>query len=215
MVIAKRMEPLVTGSSIIRKLFEEGKEMAKKVGTENVYDYSLGNPSVPAPDAVKSSIIKILDTEDPLFVHGYMSNSGYEEVRQAVADNLNERFQWQYKMEDIIMTVGAASGINDILNLFLDSGDEVVVFAPFFGEYRNYVITAGGVLKAVPADTETFQINIDGLDAVITEKTKLIIVNNPNNPTGVIYSGDTLDQLQKALERAEARIGHPLWKHRT
>ena len=211
MVIAKRMEPLVAGSSIIRKLFEEGKEMAKKVGTENVYDYSLGNPSVPAPDAVKSSIIKILDTEDPLFVHGYMSNSGYEEVRQAVADNLNERFQWQYKMEDIIMTVGAASGINDILNLFLDSGDEVVVFAPFFGEYRNYVITAGGVLKAVPADTETFQINIDGLDEVITEKTKLIIVNNPNNPTGVIYSGDTLDQLQKALERAEARIGHPLY----
>ena len=211
MVIAKRMEPLVTGSSIIRKLFEEGKEMAKKVGAENVYDYSLGNPSVPAPDAVKSSIIKILDTEDPLFVHGYMSNSGYEEVRQAVADNLNERFQWQYKMEDIIMTVGAASGINDILNLFLDSGDEVVVFAPFFGEYRNYVITAGGVLKAVPADTETFQINIDGLDAVITEKTKLIIVNNPNNPTGVIYSGDTLNQLQKALERAEARIGHPLY----
>ena len=208
MVIAKRMEPLVAGSSIIRKLFEEGKEMAKEVGAENVYDYSLGNPSVPAPDAVKSSIIKILDTEDPLFVHGYMSNSGYEEVRQAVADNLNERFQWQYKMEDIIMTVGAASGINDILNLFLDSGDEVVVFAPFFGEYRNYVITAGGVLKAVPADTETFQINIDGLDAVITEKTKLIIVNNPNNPTGVIYSGDTLDQLQKALERAEARIGY-------
>ena len=155
MVIAKRMEPLVAGSSIIRKLFEEGKEMAKEVGAENVYDYSLGNPSVPAPDAVKSSIIKILDTEDPLFVHGYMSNSGYEEVRQAVADNLNERFQWQYKMEDIIMTVGAASGINDILNLFLDSGDEVVVFAPFFGEYRNYVITAGGVLKAVPADTET------------------------------------------------------------
>ena len=101
MVIAKRMEPLVAGSSIIRKLFEEGKEMAKKVGAENVYDYSLGNPSVPAPDAVKSSIIKILDTEDPLFVHGYMSNSGYEEVRQAVADNLNERFQWQYKMEDI------------------------------------------------------------------------------------------------------------------
>ena len=101
MVIAKRMEPLVAGSSIIRKLFEEGKEMAKEVGAENVYDYSLGNPSVPAPDAVKSSIIKILDTEDPLFVHGYMSNSGYEEVRQAVADNLNERFQWQYKMEDL------------------------------------------------------------------------------------------------------------------
>lgn len=151
MVIAKRMEPLVTGSSIIRKLFEEGKEMAKKVGAENVYDYSLGNPSVPAPDAVKSSIIKILDTEDPLFVHGYMSNSGYEEVRQAVADNLNERFQWQYKMEDIIMTVGAASGINDILNLFLDSGDEVVVFCTFLWRIQELCHHRRRCFKGVPA----------------------------------------------------------------
>lgn len=211
MVIAKRMEPLVAGSSVIRKLFEEGKELAKEVGAENVYDYSLGNPSVPAPDAVKESIMRILENKDPLYVHGYMSNSGYEEVRQAVADNLNERFASEYKLDDIIMTVGAASGINDILNIFLDYGDEVIAFAPFFGEYRNYVITAGGVLKAVPADTETFQINIDGLDAVITEKTKLIIVNNPNNPTGVIYSGETLDRLQAVLEKAETRIGHPLY----
>lgn len=211
MVIAKRMEPLVAGSSVIRKLFEEGKELAKEVGSENVYDYSLGNPSVPAPDAVKESIMRILENKDPLYVHGYMSNSGYEGVRQAVADNLNERFCSEYKLDDIIMTVGAASGINDILNIFLDYGDEVIAFAPFFGEYRNYVITAGGVLKAVPADTETFQINIDGLDAVITEKTKLIIVNNPNNPTGVIYSGETLDRLQAVLEKAEARIGHPLY----
>lgn len=211
MVIAKRMEPLVAGSSVIRKLFEEGKELAKEVGAENVYDYSLGNPSVPAPDAVKASIIKILENEDPLYVHGYMSNSGYEEVRQAVADNLNERFGSEYKLDDIIMTVGAASGINDILDIFLDYGDEVIAFAPFFGEYRNYVITAGGILKAVPADTKTFQINIDALDEVITEKTKLIIVNNPNNPTGVIYSGETLDKLQAALEKAEERIGHPLY----
>lgn len=211
MVIAKRMEPLVSGSSVIRKLFEEGKALAKEVGAENVYDFSLGNPSVPAPDAVKASILKILDTKDPLYVHGYMSNSGYEEVRQAVADNLNERFDSEYKMDDIIMTVGAASGINDILNIFLDYGDEVIAFAPFFGEYRNYVITAGGVLKSVPADTETFQINIDALDDVITEKTKLILVNNPNNPTGVIYSGETLDKLQAAIEKAEARIGHPIY----
>ncbi len=211
MVIAKRMEPLVAGSSAIRKLFEEGKEMAKAVGAENVYDYSLGNPSVPAPESVKQSIMHILDTKDPLYVHGYMSNSGYEEVRQAVADNLNGRFGSAYKMDDIIMTVGAASGINDILDIFLDFDDEVIAFAPFFGEYRNYVITAGGHLKVVPADTETFQLNIDALDALITEKTKLIIVNNPNNPTGVIYSGETLDKLQAVIEKAEARIGHPLY----
>lgn len=211
MVIADRMVPLVEGSSIIRKLFEEGKALAKVVGPENVYDYSLGNPSVPAPDAVAEEIKKILDTEDPLYVHGYMSNSGYEDVRGAIADDLNERFGSAFTFEDIIMTVGAAAGINDILNLFLNPGDEVIAFAPFFGEYRNYTIMAGGILKAVPADTETFQINIDGLDAVITEKTKLLIVNNPNNPTGVIYTGETLDRLQKALEKAEERIGHPIY----
>lgn len=211
MVIADRMVPLVEGSSIIRKLFEEGKALAKVVGPENVYDYSLGNPSVPAPDAVADQIRKILDTEDPLYVHGYMSNSGYEDVRGAIADDLNERYGSAFTFEDIIMTVGAAAGINDILNLFLNPGDEVIAFAPFFGEYRNYTIMAGGILKAVPADTETFQINIDGLDAVITEKTKLLIVNNPNNPTGVIYTGETLDKLQKALEKAEERIGHPIY----
>lgn len=211
MVIAKRMEPLVSGSSVIRKLFEEGKALAQEVGAENVYDYSLGNPSVPAPEKVKTSIINILDQMDSLYVHGYMNNSGYEEVRQAVADNLNERFGSSYGLSDIIMTVGAASGINDILDIFLDYGDEVVVFAPFFGEYRNYVIAAGGVLKVVPADTDTFQMNVSGLDAVITEKTKLVIVNNPNNPTGVIYSGETLDRLQAVLKKAEARIGHPIY----
>ncbi len=211
MVIADRMLPLVEGSSIIRKLFEEGKALAKVVGPENVYDYSLGNPSVPAPDPVAENIRMILDTKDPLYVHGYMSNSGYEDVRGAIAEDLNERFGSSYTFEDIIMTVGAAAGINDILNLFLNPGDEVVAFAPFFGEYRNYTIMAGGILKAVPADTETFQINIDELDDVITEKTKLLIVNNPNNPTGVIYTGETLDKLQKVLEKAEKRIGHTVY----
>lgn len=211
MVISRRMFPLLAGSSAIRKLFEEGKVLASKVGAENVYDYSLGNPSVPAPEGVQEAIIRTLQTRDPLFVHGYMSNSGYEEVRQAVADDLNTRFGASYRMDDIIMTAGAAMGINDILNLFLDFDDEVIAFAPFFGEYKNYVAMAGGVLKAVPADTETFQLNIDALDEVITEKTKLIIVNNPNNPTGAIYSGETLDKLQAAIEKAEKRIGRPIF----
>ena len=175
MVISKRMAPLVEGSSAIRKLFEEGKALAKVVGKENVYDYSLGNPSVPAPEAVKASIIRNLEEKDPLYLHGYMSNSGYDEVRQAVADNLNRRFGSEYKGEDIIMTVGAASGINDILNLFLDPDDEVVAFAPFFGEYRNYTAMAGGVLKVVPANTDGFQPDIEGFRAAITEKTKAIM----------------------------------------
>ena len=211
MVLARRMEPLIEGSSAIRRLFEEGKELAERVGAENVYDFSLGNPSVPAPEAVKETAVRTLETQDPLYVHGYMLNSGFEDVRTAVADDLNGRFGSNLRMQDIIMTCGAATGINVILHLFLDPGDEVIAFAPFFGEYRNYVIAAGGTLKAVPADTETFQLNIDALDELITERTKLVIVNNPNNPTGVIYSGETLDRLQEVLQKAQDRIGHPIY----
>ncbi len=211
MVIAKKMEPLVAGSSVIRKLFEEGKVLAEAVGAENVYDYSLGNPSVPAPESVKEAIMRILNEGDPLYVHGYMSNSGYEEVRQAVADNLNSRFGSKYGMKDIIMTVGAAAGINAILNLFLNPEDEVIAFAPFFGEYRNYVAMARGNLRVVAPNMENFQLNIDALDAAINEKTRLIIVNNPNNPTGVVYSAETLDRLQAVIEKAQERIGHPIY----
>ena len=211
MVVSKRMEPLISGSSAIRKLFEEGKEMAREFGAENVYDFSLGNPSVPAPDAVRENAVKILNEMDPLYVHGYMNNCGYDEVRGAIAENLNSRFGSHYQICDIIMTVGAAAGLNDILNIMLDFNDEVVAFAPFFTEYRNYTKMAGGELKFVPADTKTFQLNIEALDEVITERTKVLIVNNPNNPTGVIYSGETLDLRQKALEKAEKRIGHPIY----
>ena len=211
MVIAERIEPLIEGSSEIRKLFEAGQELARRVGAENVYDYSLGNPSVPAPDQVNESIRNILDTKDSLEVHGYMNNAGFEAVRTAVADELNERFGADFRMQDIIMTAGAAAAINDILNLFLNPGDEVIGFAPYFGEYPNYVTVAGGVFKAVPADTETFQLNVDALEDIVTEKTKLLIVNNPNNPSGVIYSGETLDRLQCMLKKLETRIGHPLY----
>ena len=203
MVIAKRMEPLVAGSSIIRKLFEEGKEMAKEVGAENVYDYSLGNPSVPAPDAVKSSIIKILDTENPLFVHGYMSNSGYEDVREAIAASLNRRFGTGYDAGNLVMTVGAAGGMNVIFKTLLNPGDEVIAFAPYFGEYRAYVSNYDGVLQVVPPDTETFQPNLKAFEKLLTEKTKAVIVNTPNNPTGVVYSAETLKRLADILEKKQ------------
>ncbi len=212
MVISNKIAPILHGSSAIRKLFEEGKELAEKVGAENVYDYSLGNPSVPAPDVVRDTIVRLVTDEDPLFIHGYMNNAGYEQVRQAVADNLNERFGASFTVNDIVMTVGACGGMNDILNLFLDPGDEVVVFAPFFGEYSNYVRVAGGQLRAVPAAADgKFGLNLDAFQDYVNEKTKLVIVNNPNNPSGVIYSGQQLDRLQQELEKAEQRIGHPLY----
>lgn len=211
MVISENMAGLVAGSSAIRQLFEEGKAMAKKVGAENVYDFSLGNPSVPAPEKIKAAVEEILNTQDSTFVHGYMSNAGYESVRQAVADDLNEKYGASYDMDDIMMTVGAAGGLNCILRALLNIDDEVICFAPFFGEYRSYTLNYRGKLVVVPADTQSFQLNLDAFKELITERTKAVIINNPNNPTGVIYSEETLAALQKILEEAEARIGHPIY----
>ncbi len=210
-MISKSMEQLVQGNSVIRALFEEGKEMAAKVGAENVYDFSLGNPSVPAPEAVRTSMKRILDEKNSLYVHGYMSNAGYEEVREAVAASLNRRFETDFSGADILMTVGAAGGLNVVLRTLLDPGDEVICFAPYFGEYRNYVLNYQGKLVVIPPDTETFQLNLDLLDAQINERTKALIINNPNNPTGVVYSAETLDRLQAVLAAAEARIGHSIY----
>lgn len=211
MVISKNMENLVANSSVIRRLFEEGVELAAVVGKENVYDYSLGNPSVAPPAVVKQAIYNILDSKDPNFIHGYMNNSGYEEVRDAVAESLNKRFGTDFIRESIIMTAGAAGALNCILRVLLNYKDEVICFAPFFGEYRSYISNFGGETVVVPADTRTFQLNLDVLDDYITEKTKAIIVNNPNNPSGAVYSAETLDRLQVILEKAEARIGHPIY----
>ncbi len=211
MVISKNMENLVANSSVIRRLFEEGVELAAVVGKENVYDYSLGNPSVPPPKVVKKAIYEILESRDDNFIHGYMNNSGYEEVRDAVAQSLNDRFGTDFVRESIIMTAGAAGALNCILRTLLNYKDEVICFAPFFGEYRSYISNFGGETIVVPADTKDFQLNLDVLDDYINEKTKAMIINNPNNPSGAVYSAETLDRLQKLLEAAEKRIGHPIY----
>ena len=136
-MIAEKMRPLVQNNSAIRAMFEEGKRLAAIYGAENVFDFSLGNPNVPAPEAVKKAVIDILDEEESTFVHGYMSNAGYEDVRETIADSLNQRFGTSFHMENIIMTVGAASGLNILLKTLLDPGDEVITFAPYFLEYGN------------------------------------------------------------------------------
>ena len=210
-MISKSMEQLVKGNSVIRALFEEGKEMAREVGAENVYDFSLGNPSVPAPEAVRASMKQILDNENSLYVHGYMSNAGYEEVRAAVANSLNERFGTDFEWEGILMTVGAAGGLNVVLRTLLDPGDEVICFAPFFGEYTNYVRNYHGNLIVIPPNPPSFQPNLALLADSITERTKALIINTPNNPTGVVYSEETLDQLNAILVEAEKRIGHSIY----
>ncbi len=211
MVLSKSMEKLVAGNSAIRKMFELGQELAAKVGKDNVYDFSLGNPASPVPYEIKNSIINILSNQEPNFVHGYMKNAGFDYVRERVAQHLNELHGCAYSKDDIVMTVGAAGGMNDILRAILNDEDEVLVFAPFFTEYRSYVGNFSGKLVVVPADTEHFQLDIGKAAESISERTKAVIINNPNNPSGAVYTKETIEKLGKMLAEAENRVGHPIF----
>lgn len=202
-MIAEKMRPLVENNSAIRAMFEEGKRLAAIYGPENVYDFSLGNPNVLAPEAVNRAITDIVAEEASTMVHGYMSNAGFEDVRDTVAQSLNRRFGTQFHLENILMTVGAASGMNVILKTVLDPGDEVIVFAPYFMEYGAYVRNYDGVLVTVSPDTSSFQPNISELKEKITRRTKAVIINTPNNPTGVVYSSETLEQIAAVMKAKE------------
>ena len=207
-MISEKMKPLVNNNSAIRAMFEEGNRLAAQFGRENVFDFSLGNPNVPAPAEVKQALLDVLNEEDSCFVNGYMSNAGYPDTRKAVADSLNRRFGTSYTAENLIMTVGAAFALNILLKTILNPADEVVTFAPYFVEYGNYVRNYDGVLKVVPANTDGFQPDVEGFRAAITEKTKAVIINTPNNPTGIVYSVETLKALQKVIEEKEAEYGN-------
>jgi aspartate aminotransferase len=194
----------VKTSSVIRAMFEEGKRLAEIYGAENVYDYSLGNPSVEPPARIKEALIDVLNEENPNKVHGYMNNSGYEDVRERIALSINEKHGTNYNASNIVMTVGAAGGLNVILKSLLNPGDEVITFAPYFGEYRNYVSNYDGILVATPPNTEDFQPNLAEFEKRITRKTKAVIINSPNNPTGVVYSEETIIKLAEILDRKQA-----------
>lgn len=209
-MISKKMEPLVQNNSAIRAMFEEGKKLAAVYGADNVYDFSLGNPNLPAPAAVNKAIIDIVTEEETTFVHGYMSNAGYEDVRTAVAESLNRRFGTHFHRNNILMTVGAASGLNVILKTILNPGDQVLTFAPYFVEYRAYVANYDGELIAVSPNTEDFQPNLVEFEEKINEKTRAVIINTPNNPTGVVYSRETLTQMSRILNRKEKEFGMPI-----
>jgi aspartate aminotransferase len=189
-------------------MFEEGNRLAGIYGAENVFDFSLGNPNVPAPEAVKKAIEDLVENEDPLVLHGYTnSNSGYADVREAVAESLNERFGTAFEGKNIIMTVGAAGGLNVILKTIINAGDEVLTFAPYFGEYRAYVNNFDGVLVEVSPNTVDFQPKLDEFEQKITPKTKAVIVNTPNNPTGVVYSEETIKKMAAIMEAKQKEYG--------
>ena len=210
-MIAEKMAHLVKNSSAIRAMFEEGKKLAEQYGAENVYDFSLGNPNVPAPAEVKKAIVEELEREDPVILHGYMSNSGYEDVRQAVAQSLNKRYGTSFHEGNIIMTVGAAGGLNVILKTLLNPGDEVLVIAPYFGEYNSYVANYEGKVVVVSPDTETFQPNLKEMGEKITSRTRAVIVNSPNNPTGVIYSEETIRKMAHLFRKKQEEYGTDIY----
>ncbi len=210
-MIAKRMVSYVEASSVTRAMFEEGNRLASIYGKDKVYDFSLGNPNVEPPKEVNQAIIDIIQNEEPNYVHGYMNNSGYVEVRDKIAKSINKKFQTSFGLDNIIMTCGAAGGLNIILMALLDPDDEVITFAPFFTEYRNYVNNFNGKLVVVSPNTETFQPNLEEFKNKITDKTKAVIVNTPNNPTGVVYSEDTIKELSKILEDKQKELGKSIY----
>ena len=211
-MIAEKMKSMVANSSAIRAMFEEGNRLAGIYGRENVFDFSLGNPNVPAPQEVKDAILEILKEEDPVVLHGYTnSNAGYADVRQAVADSLNERFDTKFEGKNIVMTVGAAGGLNVALKILLNPGDEVITFAPYFGEYRSYTANFDGVLVAISPDTETFQPKLDEFEAKITEKTKAIIPVDLGGVPCVVYSEETIQKMVAIMEAKQKEFGTDIY----
>lgn len=210
-MISKKMVKYVEGSSVTRAMFEEGKKLAAKYGALNVYDFSLGNPSTPPPEGVRQAMSDIINEVNPGRLHGYMNNSGHEDVRGAVADSLNKRFGTSFSYENIIMTVGAAGGLNVILKSIIDPGDEVIAFAPYFGEYNNYVANFDGKMVIVPPDRLSFQPDTKVFEEKITSLTKAVIINTPNNPTGVVYSEDTIKQIAGILNRKQEEYGTQIY----
>jgi len=192
-------------------MFEEGNRLAALHGRENVYDFSLGNPNIPSPSAVNNAIIDIVQSEDSMALHGYMSNVGYPAVREAIAKSLNTRFETEFNVNNIIMSVGAAGGLNVVLKTLLNPNDEVIVISPFFVEYGNYVSNFDGELVIVPKTREDFQPDAEAVRAAITPKTKAIILNSPNNPTGIVYTEDTIKQLAKVLKEESKKNGAPIY----
>ena len=206
-MISEKMKPYVKNNSAIRMMFEEGNRLRAKYGADKVFDFSLGNPSVPSPDSVREAIIELVNTTDPTILHGYMSNAGFEDVRQTIAESLNRRFDTKFSAKNLIMTVGAASGLNVILKTILNPGEEVIVFAPYFLEYGAYVRNYDGVLVEISPDTTTFQPNLAEFEQKITPKTRAVIVNTPHNPTGVVYSEETIKKLSAILEAKQKEFG--------
>lgn len=210
-MLNERMVGLGTQRSVIRELFEFGKQRAAEIGAENVFDFSIGNPSVPAPDAVNATAIRLLNEVDPVILHGYTSAQGDAGVRQMISDSINSRFGTSFGPDNLYVTVGAAAALCCCLNGLCNPGDEVVVFAPYFPEYKVFIEGAGASMTLIPADIEAFQINFEAFEAALNANTKAVIINSPNNPSGAVYSEATIQRLASILTAKSAQYGHPIY----
>lgn len=210
-MISDKMKEYVVGSSLIRAMFDDSKRLISIYGKENVYDFSLGNPCFPPPEEFKDTLKKIIDETDPMVVHGYMNNAGHESVREKIAESINKKFNTDYNAGNIIMTVGAAGGLNVIFKTLINPGDEIIAFSPYFGEYDSYTANVSAELVKVPPVLPGFEPDLEALEKSITPKTRIVIVNSPNNPTGVVYSEETIKEIAAILRRKEVEYGLPIY----
>lgn len=210
-MVSEKMYELGSKKSTIRSIFEYGRERAKIVGEDKIFDFSLGNPNVPAPEYIKKAIIDILNTEDPCSVHGYTIAPGDLEARELIAQSLNKRFGTSISAKNLFFTAGAAAAISICFKALSEAEDEFVTFAPYFPEYNCFVEATGAKLVVVPANTSDFQINFSEFEKRINKHTKAIIVNSPNNPSGAVYSEETIIKLADILRKKEKEYNHPIF----
>lgn len=210
-MVVQKYKDMLSGKSVIRQLSEFATARGQEIGYENVFDYSLGNPSVPVPQEFTDAMIRMLQEKNPMELHGYSPSLGITSVREEIAASLEKRFGIPYRKEHIFMTSAAAGALAHAFRLVTEPGDEILTFAPFFPEYHPYVDLTGAVLKVVPPNTETFQINFDALEEMLTEKVKAVLINTPNNPSGVVYSTATIKRLADLLREKSAQFGHDIY----
>lgn len=210
-MINRKMLELGQKRSVIREIFEYGNKRRAEIGAENVFDFSLGNPSIPAPEQVNNTMVKLLTETDPIKIHGYTSAQGDLSVRTTIAESINKRFSVNATPDLIYMTCGAAASLTITLNAIINNGDEVIALAPYFPEYRVFAEKSGANFVVSKCREDDFQIDFENLEKTITNKTKAIIVNSPNNPTGVVLSSDTVTKLASLLNRKQQEYGNSIY----